>query len=412
MADISQIKLPDNTVYNIKDSTAIHQITSSHITTALGFTPVDASLKGTNNGIAELDSSGKVPASQLPSYVDDVLEYSTEADFPSAGETGKIYVDTTTNKTYRWSGNNYVEISASLALGITSSTAFRGDYGNAAYNHAVINKGSAFNSGLYKIATNDEGHVISATAVEKADLTSLGVADALNIPTKTSDLTNDSGFIITETDPTVPAWAKASTKPSYTAAEVGALRELTIDADTTQSDNGLPENVSARADSITISETNHHAIGSLHFQVYKDGSVMTQLSSVNYVGSQWKKEGISITLAKSGTVSYIISSPEAFRSAISAAIAPLIINTSNVYSTDALTYGTTVTLTEGQLLFVFLSKKMQGLANATLKLGNNDAINIYLTTSIPLNAAFAQGSVLGLVYHNNNLYMINPPVAI
>ena len=47
------------------------------------------------------------------------------------------------------------------------------------------------------------------------------------IPTKVSDLTNDSGFITTETDPTVPSWAKASTKPTYTAAEVGALPDDT-----------------------------------------------------------------------------------------------------------------------------------------------------------------------------------------
>lgn len=49
--------------------------------------------------------------------------------------------------------------------------------------------------------------------------------DTTSIPSKTSDLTNDSGYLTsyTETDPTVPAWAKASSKPTYTAQEVGAL---------------------------------------------------------------------------------------------------------------------------------------------------------------------------------------------
>lgn len=65
--------------------------------------------------------------------------------------------------------------SSALTLGTTSSTAFRGDYGNAAYTHAVTNKGSAFSSGLYKITTNSEGHVTSATAVSKADITALGI---------------------------------------------------------------------------------------------------------------------------------------------------------------------------------------------------------------------------------------------
>lgn len=75
---------------------------------------------------------GKVPASQLPSYVDDVVEYENYAAFPqSEQEPGKIYVDKETNKTYRWSGSAYVEISASLALGETAQTAFAGDRGKA-----------------------------------------------------------------------------------------------------------------------------------------------------------------------------------------------------------------------------------------------------------------------------------------
>ena len=78
---------------------------------------------------ADLDSNGKVPSSQLPSYVDDVEEYTSKDSFPATGTTGKIYVDTTTNLTYRWSGTAYVEISPSLALGETSSTAYAGNKG-------------------------------------------------------------------------------------------------------------------------------------------------------------------------------------------------------------------------------------------------------------------------------------------
>lgn len=86
---------------------------------------------GIANGIAELDANGKVPESQLPSYVDDVLEYTQKSEFPTTGETGKIYVATNTNLTYRWSGSTYVEISPSLAIGTTSSTAFAGSRGVA-----------------------------------------------------------------------------------------------------------------------------------------------------------------------------------------------------------------------------------------------------------------------------------------
>lgn len=123
-------------VENKSSATILEELTNNNIANALGFTPMSPALKGSPNGLAELDPSGKVPSSQLPSYVDDVIEATTIANFPATGEAGKIYVDTSTNKTYRWSGSAYVEISASLALGETSSTAYRGDRGKVAYDHS------------------------------------------------------------------------------------------------------------------------------------------------------------------------------------------------------------------------------------------------------------------------------------
>lgn len=87
--------------------------------------------KGVANGIATLDQNGLVPSSQLPSYVDDVIEVDTFSNLPGTGESGKIYIVQDTNLTYRWSGTGYVEISKSLALGETSSTAYPGDKGKA-----------------------------------------------------------------------------------------------------------------------------------------------------------------------------------------------------------------------------------------------------------------------------------------
>ena len=86
--------------------------------------------------------SGKIPEANLPSYVDDVLEYNSKSNFPMSGETGKIYVDISTNLTYRWGGSAYVEISPSLALGETSGTAYRGDYGAIAYAHSQKRSGN------------------------------------------------------------------------------------------------------------------------------------------------------------------------------------------------------------------------------------------------------------------------------
>ena len=82
--------------------------------------------------------NGVIPAAQLPSFVDDVLEYESWNQFPSVGEAGKIYVDTTENKTWRWSGSTYVIIGGGgVALGETAATAYRGDRGKAAYDHSI-----------------------------------------------------------------------------------------------------------------------------------------------------------------------------------------------------------------------------------------------------------------------------------
>lgn len=171
--------------------------------------------------ITSLDASkltGTIPTALLPSYVDDVLEYSAKANFPTTGEAGKIYVDTATNKTYRWGGSAYAEISPSIALGTTSSTAYRGDYGAAAYAHGVTNKGSAFSSGLYKITTNSEGHVTAASAVTKSDITALGIpssdtnttyslSGARNGNTWKTTLTPSSGSATTSVVPVAAAAA-------------------------------------------------------------------------------------------------------------------------------------------------------------------------------------------------------------
>ena len=87
--------------------------------------------KGAPNGLASLNESGIIPSAQLPSYVDDVIEVDTFSNLPGTGESGKIYIVQDTNLTYRWSGTGYVEISKSLALGETSSTAYPGDKGKA-----------------------------------------------------------------------------------------------------------------------------------------------------------------------------------------------------------------------------------------------------------------------------------------
>lgn len=156
-------------------SESTNPVTSGGVYTALAG-KVDKTSVGVASGVAELDSNGKVPSAQLPSYVDDVVngylhdgkfyaddQYTTEI----TGEEGKIYVDLATNKTYRWSGLAFVEISESLALGETSSTAYAGDKGKA--NADAI---SAIKDGQ----TIDSFADVESALAGKADLTDLAPA--------------------------------------------------------------------------------------------------------------------------------------------------------------------------------------------------------------------------------------------
>lgn len=206
----------DNAVNDTSTNPVQNKAVKAAITNAIANAAyIPTSQKGANSGVAELDANGKVPSSQLPSYVDDVIEgYKSGADFfedsahtaskKITGETGKIYVDLSTNVTYRWSGTAYVEISASLALGETGATAYRGDRGKIAYDHsqsahartdATAVASSTTNgkikingaettvyshptytsktSGLYKITVDATGHVSATAAVAKADLTGI-----------------------------------------------------------------------------------------------------------------------------------------------------------------------------------------------------------------------------------------------
>jgi hypothetical protein len=98
--------------------------------------------KGQAGGFAGLGADGKVPSGQLPAYVDDVLEYANFSMLPAVGSAGLIYVTINDNKTFRWSGTAYTEISASLVLGETFDTAYRGDRGKTAYNHSQLKGGN------------------------------------------------------------------------------------------------------------------------------------------------------------------------------------------------------------------------------------------------------------------------------
>ena len=145
-------------------------------------TAIQSTEKGVAGGVAPLNESGVIDTIYLPSYVDDVIEgtyvsgtvFNDLGGSPITGETGKIYVDTTTNKTYRWSGTTFVVISETIALGTTSSTAFRGDYGQIAYEHSLKTSGNPHNVtkadiGLGNVENKTSAEILGELTKEKVN---------------------------------------------------------------------------------------------------------------------------------------------------------------------------------------------------------------------------------------------------
>lgn len=157
---------------------------------------IPATEKGSAGGVAELDANGMVPSAQLPSYVDDVLEYASLSDFPVTGESGKIYVAMDNGRTYRWGGSAYVEISESLALGETSSTAYRGDRGKTAYDHSQLASGNPHNVSASDVGLGNVANERQYSALNPPPLPTpadIGAATAQDLTDHVGDTANPHG---------------------------------------------------------------------------------------------------------------------------------------------------------------------------------------------------------------------------
>lgn len=147
---------------------------------------IPTSQKGSANGVPETDANNIILTQHLPSYVDDVIDgtYVNTTTFKNLSgttltpENGKIYIDTTTNKSYRWSGSVYVLLTGGIVLGETASTAYRGDRGKQAYDHSLKTTGNPHNVTAAQIGA--ETPAGAQTKANTAETNAKNYADTLD----------------------------------------------------------------------------------------------------------------------------------------------------------------------------------------------------------------------------------------
>ena len=296
MSDKKQVKLIMEV--NKEDCDVITTVTSDIVNNALGYTPMSLALKGASSGVSELDDNGKVVSSQLPSFVDDVIEgYLHEGSFYKEStyitkiteETGKIYIDLSTEKTYRWSGSQYTVISDTIALGETSSTAYRGDRGKIAYDHsqsvhapsnAEKNQNAFANVkvGEVTISADTTSDTLNVVAGNNVTITTDSDTDTMTISAKDTTYTNvtDSASGLMTPEYKVKLDGIAEGANNYTLPSAGSsLGGVKTGGDVTIS-SGV----------ITVNDDSHnHVIGNVDgLQTALDGKAPTNHSHY-YAGS-------------------------------------------------------------------------------------------------------------------------------
>jgi hypothetical protein len=236
---------------NAKDVSAWAKASTKPTYTASEVGAIATTAKGSASGVAELDANGKVPSSQLPSYVDDIVEgYYKESDgkfykestytTEITGESGKIYLSLDTEIPYRWSGSAFVAIPWGLALGETSTTAYRGDRGKTAYDFSQdpytsnpAEDGTASAGSSTKWAKGDHVHPHDSTKVDKVTGKGLSTNDFTDaLKTKLDGITvNNATLTIQKNGTTVKTFtANASTDVTADITVPTKVSELTNDS--------------------------------------------------------------------------------------------------------------------------------------------------------------------------------------
>ena len=258
--------------------------------------------------------SGVIPSSLLPSYVNDVLEYISVSAFPNPGESNKIYIAMDTNLVYRWTGSQYVEISKSLALGTTSTTAFRGDYGNTAYQH------SQATGNPHNLQLSDLGITVSSTEINYL----YGLTDTVeNLLAQKLNLSGGimTGYLTLNHNPTqrMHAATKDYVDAEIAGVSVSVTQNITAIRELNQSVNGLSSTVAVQGNTITnvindvggLNQTTeahtqaitdiNQTVDGLSTTVSETTTMVTNLeASINQLSAEFDTQGLFVLVDSDG----------------------------------------------------------------------------------------------------------------
>jgi len=244
---------------------------------------IESSEKGQANGVAETDSNNKILNIHLPSFVDDVEEYADLPSFPTVGESSKIYVDIANNQTYRWSGTQYVPIGSSVALGETSSTAYRGDRGKIAYDHTFIVSGNphgvtdsdVINGEENTIVLHDSSGVKESDLIQASEVVELDSIDHDKVDLVWKNLSNDNFQLFT-----IKGFSNESEKLKF----IQSLRTISFSPTTTTTEFKEYITEIASNESILTIEQNKNIFGVLsdRFDVKMPGPEDNRISLNNF----------------------------------------------------------------------------------------------------------------------------------
>lgn len=270
---------------------------------ALGYTAENTANKGVANGYASLDGAGKVPSTQLPSYVDDVVEVANYAALPATGETGKIYITLDTNFVYRWSGSVYVKISEPNAVwgSITGTLSNQTDLQNALNAKVSTTRTLTINGTEYDLSANRSWSVGTVTSVSGTGTVSglslsgsvtgsgnLTLGGALSLTS--SDITTGLGYTPVTNARTLSINGTTFDLTANRSWSVGTVTSVGLALGTTGTDVSVSNSPITSSGDITLniptaSATNRGALSSTDWSTFNNKQNALTLTTTGNSGS-------------------------------------------------------------------------------------------------------------------------------